>query len=83
MPSPLSPAELKYEAANIKDDRSKDLVVSSIICITCAIIAVILRFIARRLSKAKIMADDYMIVAALVSKILRSWSLGSALLRRW
>ncbi len=70
MPSHLPPAEIKNELAHIKDDRSHDMVVSCAICTTAAIAAVILRFIARRLSKAKIMADDWMIVVALVSGAL-------------
>ena len=67
MPSPLSPAEIEYEMSHIKDDRQKEMIVSSAICIAIAIIAVILRLVARRLSRAKIMADDYMIIVALVS----------------
>ena len=67
MPSPLSPAEIKYEVAHIHDDRASNIVISSVICISLATIAVILRFLARRLSKAKILADDYMMVFALVS----------------
>ena len=67
MSSSLSPAEIKYELANIHDDRASNIVVSSVICISVATTAVLLRLLARRLSKAKILADDYMMVFALVS----------------
>ena len=67
MPSPLPPAEIKYELAHIRDDRASNIVVSSVICISLATIAVMLRLLARRLSKAKILADDYMMIFALVS----------------
>ena len=72
MPSPLSPVEIKEEAAHIRDDRGGDMVASCVTCITAAIIAVILRLLARRLSKAKILADDYMIIVALVALLLNS-----------
>lgn len=63
----LSPAEIKYELAHIRDNRASNIVVSSVICISLATIAVMLRLLARRLSKAKILADDYMMIFALVS----------------
>jgi len=66
MPSPLMPAEIQYEIAHVHDDRGPDMVVSNVICISLACVAVLLRLIARRLSKAKIWFDDYMIVVALV-----------------
>ncbi|KAL6714621.1 hypothetical protein ACLMJK_008046 [Lecanora helva] len=66
MPSKLPPEELKYEIAHIKDDRRGDIIAACATCIAAAIIAVILRLLARRLSKAKILADDYMIIVALV-----------------
>ena len=67
MPSPLSPAEIQYEVANIHDNRAPDLVVSTTVCLSLACVAVSLRLIARRLSKAKVWFDDYMIIVALVS----------------
>lgn len=66
MPSTLSPTEIEYELAHIHDNRAPDLVISAAICIVLAITAVVLRLLARRLSKARILADDYMIIFALV-----------------
>ena len=68
MPSPLTPSEIKYESVHIHDSRASNIVISSAICIGLAITAVLLRLLARRLSKAKILADDYMMVFALVSR---------------
>ncbi len=68
MPSSLSPAEIKYELAHIHESRAPNIVISSTICISLAITAVILRLLARRLSKVKILADDYMMIFALVSR---------------
>lgn len=68
MPSPLSPAEIRYELAHIHESRAPNIVVSSIICFSLAITVVILRLLARRLSKVRILADDYMMMFALVSR---------------
>ena len=67
MPGPPSPAEIQYELAHIHDNRAPSIVASSVICIALATIAVILRLLARRLGKVKILADDYMMVFTLVS----------------
>lgn len=61
-----SPSEIQYQLDHIREDRSSDIVISHIICMTLATVAVILRFTSRRLCKAAILADDYMIIAALV-----------------
>jgi hypothetical protein len=42
------------------------MTVSTVICIALASVAVILRFYARRLSKARLWFDDYMMIVALV-----------------
>ena len=68
MPSPLSPAEIKYETEHIHDNRGPDIVISSAVCIALATAAVCLRLLARRLSRAAVLADDYMMIFALVSQ---------------
>ncbi|KAL8913221.1 MAG: hypothetical protein Q9171_001935 [Xanthocarpia ochracea] len=68
MPS-VSQKEIQYQIDHIHDNRINEILVSNSICIGLAAIAVVLRFAARRLNKAKIAADDYMIVAALVLAI--------------
>lgn len=59
--------EIDYQLIHIDEDRSEALVVSHTICLVLAGIAIILRLIARRISKAAIKADDYMIILAFVS----------------
>ncbi|KAL9607133.1 MAG: hypothetical protein Q9167_007926 [Letrouitia subvulpina] len=65
----LTEADIKYQIAHIRDDRSQDIIVSHGICITLAAIAIILRFISRKLGKVRIGADDWMIVAAFVFEV--------------
>ncbi|KAI4239113.1 MAG: hypothetical protein LQ352_007820 [Teloschistes flavicans] len=62
----LPPGEIEYQLAHIHDDRSRELYASQSTCLALACIAVALRFVSRRLIHAKIMADDYMILFALV-----------------
>lgn len=62
-----NPAEIQYQLSHIHEDRSKDIVNSNTICMVIAIVAVILRFVSRRLCKVAILADDYVCLAALVS----------------
>lgn len=62
-----SQEEINYQLAHIDDDRSKSLIVSHTLCLVLAGIAIVLRLIARRMSKAAIKADDYMIIVAFVS----------------
>ncbi|KAL8715738.1 MAG: hypothetical protein Q9220_000405 [cf. Caloplaca sp. 1 TL-2023] len=59
-----SQEEIQYQLSHINDDRSGDIILSHGIGIALAASAVVLRFVARRLSKAKVGADDYMIVVA-------------------
>ena len=68
MPGALSPTEIEYEVARIHDNQASDIIISSAICISLAITAVLLRLLARRLSRVKILADDYMMIFALVSQ---------------
>ena len=67
MPTPTA-AEIQYQLAHIKDDRSQAIVVSHIICIIFAIIAVVVRITSRRLCRVAILADDYVCILALVSR---------------
>ena len=63
----LPPAEAQYQLDHINQSRVHDIVSSHIACLVIAVAAIILRFISRRMSKTAIKADDWMIVAALVS----------------
>ncbi|MCJ1264853.1 hypothetical protein MMC22_004728 [Lobaria immixta] len=56
--------EIDDQLAYIDEDRSKALIVSHTVCLALAGIAIVLRLIARRMSKAAIKADDYLIIVA-------------------
>lgn len=58
---------IDYQLAHINEDRSQALIVSHALCLVLAGVAIVLRLVARRMSKAAIKADDYMIIAAFVS----------------
>lgn len=68
MPSLLSLSEILYQEEHISQNRGPDIVVSTTICIALAIMAVGLRLLARRVSKAGVISDDYMMIFALVRK---------------
>jgi len=60
-----TPSDIQYQLAHINDDRASDIVISHTVVLPLAVIAVVLRFISRRLCKARIESDDYMIIGAL------------------
>jgi hypothetical protein len=58
--------ELAYQEAHIHDNKQSQLIVSSAICMSLALIAVPLRFWSRRIGGSKLGADDWMIIVGLV-----------------
>ena len=86
----LSPEEIQWQLAHVNEDRAGDVIVSHVVLISLAVVAVVLRFISRRI-KVGLHEDDWMILFALVSKnssllinnlvlmdtFHRSWPLGS------
>ena len=62
----LPKQEIEYEMAHASDNRGPTLNAAYGVCISIAIIAVILRFISRRTSKNALRADDWMVVVGLV-----------------
>lgn len=63
----LSPQSIVYQQAHISDNRQGDVILAATICLFAAYSATLLRFIARRLAKAPLMTDDWMLVLGLVS----------------
>ena len=64
-----TPEQIEYQLAHRHEDRS-GAIIGAITAVTIlATTAVILRFMSRRVIRAKIMADDYFTVAALVRSI--------------
>ena len=84
------PVEAHYQLDHINESRVKDVLSSQIACFALATVAVILRFVSRRLSKTAIKADHWMTVhwmtvVALVRSshnepcycwIVKAWKLG-------
>ena len=63
----MSSAEASHQEAHIDDDRRADIILATVICWTAACIAVALRFTARRMVKAGLQLDDWLILMGLVS----------------
>lgn len=60
-------AASEYQQLHIHDSRVHKIVVSLAVCLPAAYIAVVLRFISRRIGKVPLKADDWWIVVGLVS----------------
>lgn len=59
-------SDVSYQKSHVRDDRRPDIIVSHTICIALALIAVVLRFMSKRMRTMKVGWDDYMILAGLV-----------------
>lgn len=62
----LSPEEIASQQAHIHDDRSNDIIISHAICLSLALIAIVLRFLSRHIGKVRLEPDDWMIVASFI-----------------
>lgn len=61
-----TPAELSYEQTHINESRVTGLLVSNILCLGLAYVAVALRFLCRRVGRIKYDWDDWLILLGLV-----------------
>lgn len=68
MPAP-SPEAIQYQLQHFNDDESNRIIASFGVCLALAIIAVLLRFLARHLNRASLGADDWTIVVGLVGPL--------------
>ena len=66
----LSPSDIQYQRAHASEDKSKGVVVGCVICTVVSYIAVLLRFVSRRLSKTAIKSDDAMMILTLVGSLV-------------
>ena len=62
----LPPEEAEYQLAHLKDSRKVATLTAYIISICITLIAVIMRFVSRRIARAKYGADDRIMLVALV-----------------
>ena len=63
---PPTPEDIAYQLKHASDDRRVVLFVSTALMNAVATVAVVLRLVARRINRTKLLADDYTIFAALV-----------------
>lgn len=71
MPRIPTPAEIQYMEKHIGDDMVPAILAVHVICTVAAYIGVAMRLVSRYIQRAGIKADDWSIVASLVSPISR------------
>lgn len=62
----LTPAQIQYQLQHFEDDRSTSIIAALGVCLGLAIVTVLLRFVARHLTRAPLGGDDWTIVFGLV-----------------
>ena len=60
------PKEVQYELAHLNDGRELSVAAAYIVCVAIILLAVIMRFVSRRIGRIKYEADDWTMVVALV-----------------
>lgn len=58
--------QAQYQVAHIHQRRTKDIATSYFICLPIAFIAIIMRFVSRRIGRSSYGADDWVMVVAMV-----------------
>ena len=61
-----TPAEILYQEKHIYDNQVPNIIATNAICFPISCAAILLRFLSRRMGKAKYESDDWLIVAGLV-----------------
>ncbi|CAD6594535.1 MAG: hypothetical protein ASARMPRED_000617 [Alectoria sarmentosa] len=62
----LPPAEARYQLSHVNDSKDASTAAAYAICLPMAIIAIIMRFVSRRMGRTPYGADDWVIVLAFV-----------------
>lgn len=65
---PLSQEQIQYQLDHKHEDRASSIIVTHVVCLSFAVVAVALRFISRRL-KAGLGIDDWVMLLALVGGV--------------
>lgn len=65
----LPPEEAQYQLAHIDDDKTVGMATAYIVSLTISVLAVIMRFVSRRIGRAKYGADDWIMLVALVNML--------------
>ena len=62
----LPPEEAKYQLAHVKDSKRVATLTAYVVSVSISILAVMMRFVSRRIGRTKYGADDWVMLAALV-----------------
>lgn len=62
----LPPEEAQYQLAHVHDSKRKSIAAAYIACVPIIFLAVILRFVSRRIGRTAYGADDWIMVLGLV-----------------
>ena len=73
MATVLTPAEIHHQQDHINDNAVPTIIAANVVCFSLAFVAVALRFVCRKVSKIKYEADDWLILASLVSSSSFAW----------
>lgn len=62
----LPPEEAQYQLAHVNDSKRSAIVTAYIVSVTTSLLAVIMRFISRRIGRAEYGADDWIMLVGMV-----------------
>ncbi len=62
----LPPEEAQYQLAHVHDSKRKSIATAYIICLPIHILAVVMRFVSRRIGRVSYGADDWIMLLGLV-----------------
>ena len=65
--SSLPPKEAEYQLAHVNDNKRGTLAATYIVCVPVLFLAVVMRFVSRRIGRIEYRADDWTMVVGLVS----------------
>ena len=68
MSSLPTPAQIQYMQEHINDTLVPNVIAANVICLVLSLVAIVARFVARRLIRASFKWDDWLIVLAWVNK---------------
>ena len=66
----LPPEEAQYQLVHINESKRASIVITYIICIPILVLAIIMRFVSRRIGRTKYGADDWVMLLGLVITVL-------------
>ena len=74
----LPPKEAQYQLAHIHESKIASVIVSYAICLPILVLALVMRFVSRRIGRTKYGADDWVMLLGLVI-LFFCWATSSSL----